>query len=266
MCKESYQQQPLILIVEDNSDILLYLKSLLNDKYEVITAWNGEEGLSAAEKHIPDLVITDLMMPIKDGYQFVTEMKQSKLLDHIPVIMLTAKTTDEDRIKGLRCGVEAYIRKPFQHEELLIRVENIFENRRLLRERYMNAITRSGSESKLCNDTNMKFLQTITNIIYAELNNPELNSVFLADKMAMSISQLSRKINGITGYTTISYVLQLKLNKAKTMLEDDNTSITEVSDACGFYYVSYFSRAFKKEFGLSPSEYKKSAQSELKKV
>ncbi|NLA62147.1 MAG: helix-turn-helix transcriptional regulator [Bacteroidales bacterium] len=85
----------------------------------------------------------------------------------------------------------------------------------------------------------------------------------MADKMAMSISQLSRKINGITGYTTISYVLQLKLNKAKTMLEDDNTSITEVSDACGFYYVSYFSRVFKKEFGLPPSEYKKSIQFEL---
>ncbi len=212
---ESNNTRPLVLIVEDNSDILLYLKSLLIDKYEVVTAWNGEEGLSAAEKHIPDLVITDLMMPIKDGYQLVTEMKQNRLLDHIPVIMLTAKTTDEDRIKGLRCGVEAYIRKPFQHEELLIRVENIFDNRRLLRERYMSAITRSSSESKLCNDANMKFLQTITNIIYAELNNPELNSVFLADKMAMSVSQLSRKINSITGYSTISYVLQLKLSKAK---------------------------------------------------
>ena len=254
---ESNNTKPLVLIVEDNSDILLYLKSLLNDKYEVITAWNGEEGLRAAKKHIPDLVITDLMMPIKDGYQFVTEMKQSKLLDHIPVIILTAKTTDEDRIKGLRCGVEAYIRKPFQHEELLIRVENIFENRRLLRERYMNAITRSGSESKLCNDTNMKFLQTITNIIYAELNNPELNSVFLADKMAMSVSQLSRKINGITGYSTISYVLQLKLSKAKKMLANESVSIAEVSDACGFYDASYFSRVFKKEFGLSPSHFQK---------
>ena len=254
---ESNNTKPLVLIVEDNSDILLYLKSLLNDKYEVITAWNGEEGLRAAKKHIPDLVITDLMMPVKDGYQFVNEMKQNILLNHIPVIMLTAKTTDEDRIKGLRCGVEAYIRKPFQHEELLIRGENIFENRRLLRERYMNAITRSGSESKLCNDTNMKFLQTITNIIYAELNNPELNSVFLADKMAMSVSQLSRKINSITGYSTISYVLQLKLSKAKKMLATESVSIAEVSDACGFYDASYFSRVFKKEFGLSPSYFQK---------
>lgn len=255
--KESYGLQPLILIVEDNRDIALYLKSLLVERYNVITAHNGEEGLDVAEKSVPDLVITDLIMPVKDGYQFACDMKQNRLLDHIPVIMLTAKTSDEDRIKGLRCGVEAYITKPFQQEELLVRVENILENRRVLKEKYMSAITRSGSENKLDNDANLKFLQTISNIIHSEINNPELNSTFLADKMAMSISQLSRKINGITGYSTISYVLQLKLNKAKKMLADDNIPVADVSDACGFYDTSYFSRAFKKEFGVSPSHYQK---------
>ena len=171
--------------------------------------------------------------------------------------MLTAKTSDEDRIKGLRCGVEAYIRKPFQQEELLIHIENIFESRRILKEKYMSAITRSDSINKLDNDGNLKFLQTITNIIHSEINNPELNSSFLADKMAMSVSQLSRKINGITGYSTISYVLQLKLHKSKKMLANDSISVTEVSDACGFYDGSYFSRVFKKEFGVSPSQYQK---------
>ena len=171
--------------------------------------------------------------------------------------MLTAKITNEDRIKGLSCGVDAYIKKPFQHEELLISVENIFENRRLLKEKYMSAITRSGSESKLSNDANMKFLQNVTSIIHTELNNPNLNSTFLAEKMAMSVSQLSRKINGITGYSTISYVLQLKLNKAKKMLTNENVSITEVSDACGFYDASYFSRVFKRKFGVSPSHYQR---------
>ena len=257
MGKGACSVQPLVLVVEDNRDIALYLKSLLTDRYKVITARNGEEGLEAAENSIPDLVITDLMMPVKDGYQLACDMKHNMLLNHIPVIMLTAKTSDEDRLKGLRCGVEAYIRKPFQPEELLIHIENIFENRRILKEKYMNAITRNGPEHKLDNDANLKFLQTVTNIIQSEIDNPELNSTFLADKMALSISQLSRKINGITGYSTISYVLQLKLNKAKKMLADDNISITEVSDACGFYDVSYFSRVFKKEFGISPSHYQK---------
>ena len=255
--KEFCSAQPLVLIVEDNRDITLYIKSLLKERYKVITAWNGEEGLALAEKSIPDLVITDVMMPVKDGYQFVCDMKQNMLLNHIPVIMLTAKVSDEDRIRGLRCGVEAYIRKPFQQEELLIHIENIFENRRILKEKYMSAITRSDSKSKLENDDNLKFLQTITDIIHSEINNPELNSTFLASEMAMSISQLSRKINGITGYSTISYVLKLKLNKAKKMLANDNISVTEVSDACGFYDASHFSRVFKKEFGVLPSHYQK---------
>lgn len=255
--KKTSPLQPLVLIVEDNSDITLYLKSLLVERYNIITARNGVEGLEVAEKNIPDLIITDLMMPLKDGYQLVCEIKQNILLSHIPVIMLTAKTSDEDRIKGLRCGVEAYIRKPFQQEELLIHIENIFESRRILKEKYMSAITRSDSINKLDNDGNLKFLQTITNIIHSEINNPELNSSFLADKMAMSVSQLSRKINGITGYSTISYVLQLKLHKSKKMLANDSISVTEVSDACGFYNGSYFSRVFKKEFGVSPSQYQK---------
>ena len=255
--KETCSVLPLVLVVEDNRDIALYLKSLLSDSYHVITAKDGEEGLEVAEKSIPDLVITDLMMPVKDGFQLACEMKQNMLLNHIPVIMLTAKSSDEDHIKGLRCGVEAYIRKPFQPEELLVRIGNIFESRRILKEKYMSAITRNFQENKLDSDANLKFLQIISNIIHSEIDNPELNSTFLADKMAMSISQLSRKINGITGYSTISYVLQLKLNKAKKMLADDSMSVNEVSDACGFYDASYFSRVFKKEFGVSPSHYQK---------
>lgn len=255
--EEGGYEQPLVLVVEDNKDIALYLKSLLKDCYKVITAKNGKEGFEIAEISVPDLIITDLMMPVKDGYQFVSEMKQNSLLNHIPIIMLTAKASDEDRIKGLSFGVEAYIRKPFQQEELLIHVENIFESRRILKEKYMSAITLNDSDNKLDNDANLKFLQNISKIIYSEIDNPELNSTFLANKMSMSISQLSRKVNGITGYSTISYVLQLKINKAKKMLADDNLSVTEVSDACGFSDASYFSRVFRKKFGVSPTDYQK---------
>lgn len=257
-------KQPLVLVVEDNRDVALYLKLILADNYRVITACNGQEGLKEAEKHIPDLIITDLMMPVKDGYQMACEIKLSRLLNHIPIIVITAKTSDEDQIKGLRCGIEGYIRKPFLAEELLLLIENIFSNRRILKEKYMNAIVRSGSEKKLHNDENMKFLQDINSTIIAELNNPELNASFLADRMAMSVSQLSRKINGITGYSTISYVLQFKLNNAKKMLSTKDISITEVADACGFYDANYFSRVFKKEFGMAPSIFQKNAKFEMK--
>ncbi len=258
--KEVSDQKPLILIVEDNRDITLYFKMLLSKKYRVIIAWNGAEGLKAAEENIPDLVITDLMMPEKDGYELATEMKENRLLNHIPVIMVTAKISDEDCLKGLKCGVEAYIRKPFKKEELLIRIENILENRRILKEKYMNAITKNNAKIDFENnenDENLKFIQSITDIIHSEIINPELNSTFLADRMAMSISQLNRKINGVTGYSTMSYVLKLKLNKAERMLVEKDLSITEVSDNCGFYDPSYFSRAFKKEYGVSPTYYKK---------
>ena len=153
--------------------------------------------------------------------------------------------------------MEAYIRKPFEQDELLVQIETIFENRRILKEKYMSAITRSDKEGEICNDANLKFLQTITDIIYSEINNPKLNSAFLADKMALSISQLSRKINGVTGYSTISYVMKLKLIKARKMLIDESLSVMEVSDACGFYDASHFSRVFKKEYGVSPSQYYK---------
>ena len=198
--KDVADEKPLILIVEDNRDITLYLKMLLIKKYQVITAWNGVEGLKAAEESIPDLVITDLMMPEKDGFQLACEMKENRLLNHIPIIMVTAKTAEEDYIKGLECGVEGYIRKPFQQEELLLSIENILDNRRILKEKYMSAITRSDTIIDTENDENLKFLQTVTDIIHLEIINPELNSTFLADKMAMSISQLNRKINGITGF------------------------------------------------------------------
>lgn len=247
----------LILVVEDNKDIILYLQSLLQDSYNVVTARNGQEGLEIAEKTIPDLVITDVMMPLKNGFELACDMRQNVLLNHIPVIMLTAKSSDEDYIEGLRCGVEAYIRKPFQPEELLVRIENIFENRRILKDKYMIAIASSDSDTRAESDSNLKFLQTITDLIHSEITNPQFNSTLLASKMAMSISQLSRKLSGITGYSTISYVLQVKLNKAKKMLANVDVSVNEVSDACGFYDASYFSRVFKKEVGVSPSHFQK---------
>ena len=248
---------PLILIVEDNSDNVLYFKALLKEQYKVITAWNGEEGLNAAQESIPDLVITDLMMPVMDGYEFVRKMKQNRLLNHIPIIMVTAKAENEDRIKSLRLGVDAFISKPFHQDDLLVRIKNILENRRVLKEKYMNTIIRDKAENKLHKDPNIEFLQTFTSIIHTELNNPELSSFFLADKMAMSASQLNRKINGVAGYSTISYVLKIKLNKAMELLANEDLSIAEVSDACGFYDISHFSRLFKKEFGIAPSHYKK---------
>ncbi len=248
---------PLVLLVEDNSDVLLYLEALLSEKYKILTARNGEQGLKVAEQHIPDLVITDIMMPVKDGSEMCCEMKSNLLLNHIPVIMLTAKTTRDDLVEGLRCGADAYIRKPFSSEELLLTITNILESRRILKEKYADTFIYKNSRHKLEINENIKFLSALNDIIHAEITNEELNASFLARRMSMSISQLSRKLNGITGFSTISYVLQIKLSKAKKMLTESNVTVADVSDACGFYDSNYFSRVFKKEFGVTPSQFQK---------
>lgn len=198
------------------------------------------------------------MMPIKDGYELCKEMKSNTLLNHIPIIVITAKVSEEDRLQGLKYGIEAYINKPFRSEELLIHIENILESRKILKEKYINTIkVGNGNENRTHNDENLKFLQKVVDIIHSELNNPEFSATFLADKMAISTSQLSRKLNQTTGFSTTSYILQVKLSKAKKMLHDSSVSLSEVADSCGFYDLSYFSRVFKKEFGITPSQYQK---------
>lgn len=252
---------PVILLVEDNKDVNTYIKTLIGDQYNVIVARNGQDGIQLAENHIPDLVITDVMMPVKDGIQLCIEMKQNVMLNHIPVIMLTAKSSDADRIQGLRCGAEAYIKKPFQSEELFACMHNLLDGRKKLIEKYRDTLENNvQSTAKITSDANLKYLQTITDIIYAEILNPELSSTYIAEKMAVSSSQLNRKLNGITGCSTIGYILLVKLNKAKKMLQNTANSVSEVAYACGFDDPSYFSRVFKKEFGISPSQYQKLPQ------
>lgn len=249
--------QPVLLIVEDNKDVAMYVKSLLKDDYQILTARNGKDGFEKAENNISDLVITDVMMPIKDGYQLCCEMQKSILLNHVPIIMLTAKVTEEDRMRGLRCGVHSYLQKPFHPEELLLLISNILDSRKHLKEKYMNVMVNKVKDDKLNSDENIVFLQAITDKVYSEIDNPDLNISALADSMAISVSQLNRKMKGITDLSTGAYVLKVRLNKARKMLIETDSKISEVSDACGFYDASYFARVFKKEFGFTPSQFQR---------
>ncbi len=245
---------PLILVVEDNKDVAMYVKSLLNESYRVLTASNGQEGFELAEANVPDLIVTDVMMPVKDGYQLCQELQGSRLLNHVPIIMLTAKVGDEDKVKGLSYGIHSYLKKPFYPEELTLLIANILDSRKRLKEKYLNVIINRTKDEKLKSDENVLFLQTVTDLIHASIADPNLSIFSLAEEMSMSSSQLNRKMNGITGYSTISYVLKVKLHKARKMLTETDRKIADVSEACGFQDSSYFSRVFKKEFGFTPSQ------------
>ncbi len=257
--EEERNEKQIVLVVEDNKDVSRYISSLLEDKYSVITARNGQEGLEMAEEYIPDIIITDVMMPVKDGVCLCTELKQNVMLNHIPVIMVTAKSDDEDRIKGLKCGAEVYIKKPFYSEELFASIHNLLEGRKKTIEKYKDTLvsTFSGTRDKIESDANLKYLQTVTDIIVSEMQNPNLSTTLIAEKMFVSPSQLNRKLNGIVGQSAVSYILKVKLNTAKKMLQNTLDPITDISSACGFNDASYFSRVFKKEFGVTPSQFQK---------
>lgn len=249
-----------VLVVEDNSDIVLYIKSLLPPLYRVIHAKDGEEGIDLANKSVPDLIISDVMMPQKDGFSLCREVKSSELLNHVPVILLTAKSAMEDQLIGLECGADAYIRKPFHPGELLIRVEKLLENRRVLKEKYLRTVFKdkdNEGNNHTGNDVNLNFLQRVTDIVYHEMSNPDFTASALADKLSLSISQLNRKMIAISGYNPTTYILNLRINKAKKILASQDIPITEVADECGFSDLAYFSRTFKKQTNVTPSQYRR---------
>ncbi len=256
---DAYNEVITLLVVEDNKDIMLYIRALLPKEYRVIHAEDGQKGMEKANELVPDLIISDVMMPHKDGFELCSEVKSSELLNHIPVILLTAKNDKQDLLTGLKCGADAYIGKPFHPDELLIRIDKLLENRRVLKEKYRRFLLKEDNqgEKQTEKDVNIDFLQHVTDIIYSEMDNPDFTTSILADKLCMSASQLSRKMMVISGYNLSSYILNMRMNKAKKLLADEKIPITEIAYNCGFYDPAYFSRTFKKQTGFTPSQYRR---------
>ena len=246
-----------ILVIEDNADVQLYIGSLLDDKYHVRFASNGEEGIFKANDFMPDLIITDLMMPVMDGYAVCQAIRESEILNHIPIIIITAKATDEDKQKALEAGADAYLHKPFNTSELNIRVSKLLEQRRLLRDKYSKAMIEGSLEEVEVSPTDRHFLDRLTSVIYERITDTELNADTVADKMCMSRSQLNRKIRDISGYSVAAYILHVRIEKAKRMLLTDETPIGEIAIQCGFYDPNYFSRVFRQVYKATPSQYRK---------
>ena len=244
-----------VLIIEDNADVVLYIKALLPARYHLITASDGVEGWERANELIPDIIVSDIMMPNKDGLTLCKEIRTSVLLNHIPVILLTAKSTFEDRLNGLQYGADAYIYKPFHLNELLIQIEMLLENRRLLKEKYMRALLKGDiSQEK---DAAIEFLQKATDIVYSEMHNPRFTTISLAERLCVSPSQLNRKLSAVSGYTPSLFIMHLRITCAKKKLASSDKPIGQIAEECGFYDLAYFSRIFKKMTHVSPSQYRR---------
>ncbi len=247
---------PILLIVEDNADLRAYISSYFEQTYQIIEAADGQEGYEKAIEAVPDLVICDLMMPRLDGFEFCKLIKSDIRTNHIPVIMLTAKATLEDRLEGLELGADDYLAKPFNTEELQIRIRNLINIRQVLREKYSQQIaegivattTKGGSADNL-------FLLKLSDIIEKHLSESSFSVEVLADEMNMTSVQLRRKLKAITNQTAIEFIRNYRLEKAASMLQNKQTTVSEVAYLVGFESLSYFSKVFQEKFGKLASEW-----------
>lgn len=259
---DSADQRQLVLIVEDNRDVREYISMQLKDRYRLAMARDGKEGLRMATELVPDIIITDIMMPEMDGYELCQAVKQSAVLDHVPVIIVTAKTTQEDKLRGLQMGVDAYIYKPFNAEELAVSVGNLLEKHRLLRESYIQAAAEHKPDAaEALPAPDRAFLDRLDTVVYEMMAVSAISIDAVAEKLCMSTQQLRRKLNAVSGDTPAAYVRSLQMKKAKEMLDrNDDLPINEVAMACGYYDTSHFTRAFKQAMGVTPTQYKKTAK------
>ncbi|MCE2617309.1 ATP-binding protein [Phocaeicola oris] len=249
---------PYILIIEDNADISYYIGSLLKDKYNISYARNGEEGIEKANELIPDLIITDLMMPVKNGYQLCGEIRANEAINHIPIIIITARSTEKDRIKGIEAGADAFLYKPFNPEELTTLITKLLEQRSILRDKYSEAMQNGEEKSVQLSKYDKAFINKFIDMVYAQIKQGDTSSDTLASKLCMSRSQLNRKLLAISGQNTSAYILQIKIGKAKQLLlSNPNLPINEIASRCGFEDVSYFSRIFKQICQVTPTQFRR---------
>ncbi|WP_169736012.1 hybrid sensor histidine kinase/response regulator transcription factor [Crocinitomix catalasitica] len=247
--------KPQVLIVEDNPDLLKYLHAEFKDDFKVYTALNGEEGLKLAVEHIPDIIISDWMMPKLSGIDFCHAVKNNNLTNHIPFVLLTAKGDVQNKIQGYSTGADAYFSKPFNTLEIKAHVNNLIQTRQKLFEKFKDANNEIQDRANITSPQDIEFWNSFINEINNRIGEPTLSATELANALFISRMQLHRKIKGITGKTVGVILNEQRMKLAKKLLKQKDCRIIEVADATGFSNSSAFSRAFKKEFNLTPTEF-----------
>lgn len=251
---QPYQtDKPEVLIIDDNIDIRTYLRSVLSEKYNVSEAADGKVGLELARKIVPDIVLSDIMMPVMDGLAFCQQLKTDKAISHIPVILLTARSLDEQRAEGYEHGADAYLSKPFSLRLLFSRIDNLIQSRKKLSKLFSNSDENDAFE-KLSNETDKTFAAQLRKIIQDHLSDNEFNVERIGDEIGLSRVQLYRKVKALTGYSPVEMLRKARLTRARHLLRTTEKTVSEVAYAVGFSTPSYFSKCYKDEFGESPKK------------
>jgi len=253
----SDNELPVALLIEDNRDVLHYLASCLEGQYRLEKAANGQEGIEQAIDLVPDIIISDVMMPKKDGFEVVHTLKNDERTSHIPIILLTAKADVASRIEGLGHGADAYLAKPFDQEELEVRLQKLIELRQKLQARYSSFSPDSGvsTEAETKEDA---FLRKVKEAVEEHLEKEDFGIAQLCRIVGVSRTQLHRKLKALTGKSTSLVIRSIRLQKAKQLLQSSDLNVSEIGYAVGFSNRSYFTQAFTEEFGESPSHYRES--------
>lgn len=267
--------KPLVLVIDDNRDIREMVTELLNSDYNIITASNGSEGIKKAAKYVPDLIICDVMMPVMDGLECCRHLKEETITSHIPVLMLTACTMDEQRVQGYDNGADGYLSKPFSAAVLKSRSASLIKNRRIIKELWQNPVTKvvekersaekssdkdktkvqkSGKESVAISDVENEFYARFLKLFYEEMGKPEMTVDNLAAKMGLERTQFYRKIKAITNYSPVELIRNLRLKKARALVTGSEKSISEIGYEVGFSTPAYFTKCYREAYGETPTE------------
>ena len=252
----SEDESPLVLIVEDHTDIRTHLREKLEDSFRIMEANDGIVGLDKAIENIPDLILTDLMMPRMNGVEMCNKLKTDERTSHIPVIMLTAKAEEEDKLAGLETGADAYIIKPFSMKEVRLRVRKLIEQRNMLRDRFSREITLELKDITITSVED-KFLQNTMIIIEEHMDDDEFEVRKLQDEVGMSRMQLFRKLKAVTGQTPSEFIRTVRLKRAAKLFEQNFGNVAQVAFKVGFNNLSYFAKCFKELYKVAPSDYGK---------
>lgn len=253
--KDQLEEKTIILIVEDNYDMREYIKESLGNGYHIEEAVNGEQGVRKAEKIIPDLIISDMMMPKMDGNELTRILKNDEKTCHIPIILLTARSGQENKIEGLETGADDYLTKPFDTKELQIRIKNLIALRKKLQEKFSKFdIHPPVVENKKLSSYDEKFMYKVMDVIEKHIAEEDFSIEEFGNEVGMSRTQFHRKFKAITGKPASMFLRSLRLTRAKKMIEEQQGNISEIAYSVGFSSPSYFTKCFREEFGFPPSD------------
>jgi len=253
--KTQNNELPLLLIVEDEQDIRKFIKSIFSENYKIIEAQNGEIGIALAKKELPDVIISDIMMPVKDGISLCNDLKYDKITSHIPIILLTAKVGKKHEIIGLKTGADAYITKPFNSKLLQTRVQQLIENRKQLKQHYNKGFTIKPELAITATET--EFLKDLKIVLEKHITESDFTSERFGELLQMSRTQLHRKLKAITGQSTSEFIRTQRLKLAEKLLRNSDANVSEIGYQVGFNSPSYFTKCFKELYGTTPVNFLK---------